>query len=60
MSISPVIAAIERLDDLAVQLVAIGNRDPHLSGTERVSLRLAAQLVSGVRDLQVERIASLN
>jgi hypothetical protein len=60
MSLTPVMAAIERLDDLAVQLVAIGNREPHLSGSERVSLLLAAQLVSGVRDQQAERIASLN
>ena len=38
VSVSPVIAAIQRLDDLTVQLVAIGNCEPHLSGSERVSL----------------------
>ena len=57
---SQCVPLFERLAGLAVQLVAIGNREPHLSGSERVSLLLAAQLVSGVRDLWVQRIASLN
>jgi hypothetical protein len=51
---------LERLAFLSERVLKVADVDPALSGSERASLMMAAQLIGSVRERRLERLAAAN
>jgi hypothetical protein len=56
----PTPTGVERLAFLSERVLKMADVDPSLSGSERASLRMAAQLIAVVRKGRLERVAATN
>jgi hypothetical protein len=56
----PTPIGVERLALLSERVLKIADIDPSLSGSERASLIMAAQLIAVVREGRLERVATTN
>jgi hypothetical protein len=56
----PTPKSVERLAFLSERVLKIADVDPGLSGSERASLMMAAQLIAVVREGRLGRLAAAN